>query len=241
VGRVKEIRIDPHDIERVEILLEIKEGTPIKEDMIAHTTMLGVTGLLAIEIDGGTNSARTLKPDKTHIPVIKSSSSWFEKTRKHIGTLADRLAVVVSQTEKLLSNENIETFGKILKHTEEVTAKSTGLVTEANATIIAYRQAVEKFNRNLERVTEAFVKISDQTLPAVKTLKKTSQNFNRLTLKVEKSLDRGDYNLQKILEPMLVNIEILAEQMGVVLRELDRSPSDVFFKSRKVKYGPGEH
>jgi phospholipid/cholesterol/gamma-HCH transport system substrate-binding protein len=241
VGRVKEIRIDPHDIERVEILLEIKEGTPIKEDMVAHTMMLGVTGLLAIEIDGGTNSAPTLKPDKTDIPVIKSSSSWFDKTRKNISTLADRLAVVVSQTEKLLSNENIETFGKILKHTEEVTVKSAGLVAEANETIIAYRQAVEHFNRDLERVTEAFVKISDQTLPAVKKLKETSQNFNRLTLKVEKSLDRGDYNFQKILEPMLVNIEILTEQMGVVLRELEGSPSDVLFKSRKVRYGPGEH
>jgi len=241
VGRVKSIRIDPNNIERVEIVLEIKEGTPIKEDMVAHTTMLGVTGLLAIEIDGGTNSAKTLKPDKTHIPVIRSSSSWFDETRKNIGTLADRLSVVVAQTEKLLSNENIERFGKILKHTEEVTAKSIDLITETNGTIVAYRQAVKKFNLDLDRMTDAFVKISDQTLPAVKKLKETSQNFNRLTLKVEKSLDRGDYNFQKILEPMLVDMEILTGEINAMVRELDGSPSDLLFKSRKVRYGPGEH
>ena len=241
VGRVKKIRIDPNNIERVEIVLEIKEGTPIKEDMVAHTTMLGVTGLLAIEIDGGTNGARTLKSDGKRIPVIRSSSSWFDETRKNIGTLADRLSVVVAQTEKLLSNENIERFGKILKHTEEATAKSVDLIDEANETIVAYRQAVKKFNHDLDRMTDAFVKISDQTLPAVKKLRETSRNFNRLTLKVEKSLDRGDYNFKKILEPMLVDIEILTEEINAMVRELDGSPSDLLFKSRKVRYGPGEH
>jgi len=241
VGRVKSIRIDPDNIERVEIVLEIKEGTPIKEDMVAHTTMLGVTGLLAIEIDGGTNEAKTLKPDQGDIPVIRSSSSWFDKTRKSIGTLADRLTVVVSQTEKLLSDENIETFEDILKNTKALTVKGNTLAVELNSTISAYREAVVKFNKDLERVTDSFVSVSDETVPMVKKLMETSRNFNRLTLKVERSLDRGDYNLQKIFEPMLVDIEILTQQLNSVAQELDKSPSDILFKSRKVRYGPGEH
>jgi len=51
VGRVSEIRIDPKDIERIEVILKLRSDVPIKEDMVAHTEMLGITGLLAIKID----------------------------------------------------------------------------------------------------------------------------------------------------------------------------------------------
>ncbi len=240
VGRVREIRIDPNDIERVEILLNIKHGIPIKEDMVAHTTMLGVTGLLAIEIDGGTNSAKTLQPEEGRIPVIRSSSSWFDATKKDIGTLADRLSKLLVQADKLLNDENRETFGQILKNTERLTAKGSGLIDEANATLLTYKASVKKLNRDIETVAKNFGELSETAKPAIRKLMETTHNFNRVTLKVERSLDRGDYNIKKIFEPMLVEIEILSEQINDVAKELNQSPSDIFFKSRKTRRGPGE-
>ena len=240
VGRVKEIRIDPNDIERVEILLNIRHGIPIKEDMVAHTTMLGVTGLLAIEIDGGTNEARTLKPGPDHIPVIKSSSSWFNTTKKDIGTLADRLGELVAQADKLLNDENIDTFSAILKNTEVLTAKGSGLIDEANTTLQTFKTSIVKLNRDAETISKVFREVGDETVPAVKKFLETTRNFNRVTLKVERSLDRGDYNLKKIFEPMMIDIEILSEQMNELARELNQSPSDILFRSRKNRRGPGE-
>jgi len=76
--------------------------------------------------------------------------------------------------------------------------------------------------------------------PAVRKLTETTRNFNRLTLKVEKSLDRGDYNIKKIFEPLLVNIEILSDQINAMAKEFEESPSDIFFKARKTRRGPGE-
>jgi len=240
VGRVKSVRIAPDNVEQVEIILEIKEGTPIKEDMRAHTTMLGVTGLLAIEIDGGSNDAGTLQPKEGHIPVIASSPSWFYNTRKDIGKLAQKLSAAVSRAEMLLSEENVERFSRILKNTETLTAKGSSVLDEANRTVAVYREAAVNFNRHMESMKHSFVALSRQTMPTVKKLMETSRNFNRLTLKVERSLDRGDYNLRKILEPVLVDVEILAEQMDTVVKKVGDHPGDLFFKSRTVKYGPGE-
>jgi phospholipid/cholesterol/gamma-HCH transport system substrate-binding protein len=240
IGRVKEIRIDPNDIERVEILLNIKHGTPIKEDMVAHTSMLGVTGLLSIEIEGGTNTAKTLKPSKDHIPVIRSSASWFDETKKDIGTLADRLVRLMDKTEKVLNDKNIDHFSNILANTDQLTHKSIGLVDEVNGTLATYREAANKVNHDLDRVTKAFERISDESVPAIRKLKETSKNFNRVTLKVEKSLDRGDYSIKKTFEPILVDIEILSDQISALAKELDESPSDILFKSRQQRKGPGE-
>jgi phospholipid/cholesterol/gamma-HCH transport system substrate-binding protein len=69
---------------------------------------------------------------------------------------------------------------------------------------------------------------------------KTSRDFDRVIVKFEKSLDRGDYNAKKILEPTIVDMGILSEELSDMARELKQSPSDIFFKSRKPRRGPGE-
>ena len=240
IGRVKEIRIDPEHVERVEILLNIKQGIPIKEDMIAHTSLVGVTGLLNIEIEGGSNEAKTLKPTEEYIPVIKSSSSWFDATKKDIGTLTVRLVNLLEQTDKLLSDENIETLSRILKNTEVLSAKGSLLLDETNSTVVAFKTAVENLNNDAGVITQVFTKLGNETIPAVKKLRETTQNFNRMTLKVEKSLDRGDYDIKKIFEPLLVDMEILSEQVNALAKEFKESPSDLLFKSRKRRRGPGE-
>ena len=71
-------------------------------------------------------------------------------------------------------------------------------------------------------------------------MKETSKNFNRVALKIEKSIDRGDYNFKKIFEPMLIDIDILLGQLNDMSRSLENNPSDLLFKSRESRRGPGE-
>jgi len=240
VGRVSEIRIDPNDIERIEVLLKIRSDVPIKEDMVAHTEMLGITGLLAIDISGGTNSAKLLRSKNGEIPVIPTAPSWLSKTTKGIGTLAEELTDLLARAEKLMNDKNIEAFGHILENTEALTAKSVGTLDEFNATMQVYKEAVVKLNEDVHAFSQDFSKITDNTVPALKSLRKATTDFNRLTLEAEKSLNRGDYNIKETFQPMLVDIGILTEQLTDLTRELQQSPSSVLFKSRKRRRGPGE-
>ena len=77
IGRVSKIQINPKNIEIVEVFVEVKKGIPIKEDMVASTQMFGVTGLLSIEISGGSNAAKTLVPTEEYIPLIKTEPSFL--------------------------------------------------------------------------------------------------------------------------------------------------------------------
>ena len=254
IGRVSEIRIDPDNIERIEIFLKIKKGVPIKEDMVARTQMLGVTGLLSIEIDGGTNEAKTLKPTEDHIPVIPTAPSWFTKTTQGLGTLSERITMMVDKIQKLLSEKNIETLGKIFDNTEKVTAKAGDVETKAissleevDTTLQEFRVSIKDMNKKLIQATKDFKvmqkdfgSIKKVTVPTVNQIMKTAKNFNRMTLKIEKSLDRGDYNIKKIFEPFLVDIGIVSEQINDLAKELKESPNDLLFKTRKQRRGPGE-
>ncbi len=254
IGRVTQISIHPHDVEKVELILEIKEGVPIKEDMVAHTQMFGITGLLFIEIEGGTNGAKTLVPSEDHIPIIPSKPSLLTKLSKNVGGLSEKLESLLAQSDKLLSDQNIQKMDNIIDNTELLTAngadvgkKAMTSLDEIDVTLQEFRIALKNINTKLTEATDDFKKmqkdfadIKEVTVPTVGKLMETSKNFNRVTLKVEKSLDRGDYNLKKILEPAIIDTQILLKELSTVSRELEQNPSGILFKSRKSRRGPGE-
>ncbi len=146
-----------------------------------------------------------------------------------------------------MSDKNIETLGKVFENTEKFTAKGVEVeekaitsLGEVDLTLREFRVSMTKMNDKLTKITEDFTDIKKVSIPTIDTLMKTTKNFNRVTLKVEKSLDRGDYNIKKIFEPILVEIEILSHQINDLAQQLEQSPNDLLFKSRKARRGPGE-
>ncbi|HPR18249.1 MAG TPA: MlaD family protein, partial [Candidatus Cloacimonadota bacterium] len=72
IGRVEAIDIDKEDVSNVIVTVSVKSGTPLKENVEASLNFVGITGLLQIEISGGTNEAEFLKP-KSFIPAGEST------------------------------------------------------------------------------------------------------------------------------------------------------------------------
>ncbi len=254
IGRVSQIHIHPKDVQKVELILEIKKGVSIKEDMVAHAQMFGVTGLLYIEIVGGTNEAKTLVPTDDHIPLISSKPSLLTKLSNNLDGLSDKLTNFMIQSEKLFSDQHIETVGNILDNADKFTSKGSEVgdkavtsLEEIDTTLQEFRVAMKNLNTKFTEATADFKKmqkdfaqIKEVTVPTVNKLMQTSKNFNRVTLKVEKSLDRGDYNLKKILEPVIIDTQILVKELSTMSRELEQNPSGILFKSRESRRGPGE-
>jgi phospholipid/cholesterol/gamma-HCH transport system substrate-binding protein len=247
VGRVSQIRINPKHVNMVDIYVEIKEGVRIKEDMFATTQMMGVTGLLSIEIHGGSNASKTLEPTDDYIPIITARASLLTKLTENLSGMSEKLNVLLAQSQKLLSDKNINTFGNILNNTEDMTKKALVVedkaivaLEEANITLEEFRVSMAQITNDVKQVQKDFAEIKEVSIPTIDTLMETSQNFNRVTLKMEKSLDRGDYNLKKMFEPVIVDVQILAKELSTMSRELGDNPSALLFKSRKPRRGPGE-
>lgn len=60
VGTVNDIRIDPTDVERVRVMMDIVHGTPIKTDTNSTLGLQGITGVAYIELTGGTRESEPL-------------------------------------------------------------------------------------------------------------------------------------------------------------------------------------
>ncbi len=247
VGRVVEITIDPNDIERVKVLVKIRKDVPIKEDMVAHLEPLGVTGLVTIVIEGGSNSAKTLKPTKDYIPEIKTAPSWLDKTKKGLEALTQNLNQLLQRSAILFSEKNMKNISRVLENgvvltdkAEVLEDKAILLFDESRKSLIAIREEIKVFKNKLNIPLEDFHQLTQTSIPMLNKLKQTAANLNRLTRKVEKGVDRGDYNLKKIFEPLIIDTRRLSNEMDDLIRQIEINPSDFLFKSRKPRKGPGE-
>jgi len=156
IGRVSEIHIDPNNIEIINIFVQIKKEVPIKEDMVASTQMLGVTGLLSIEIHGGTNEAKTLVPTDVYVPVIKSKPSMLSKLTNNLDGLSDRLTNLLSRSEALLSDKNLDNVSKILDNVEKVSAQGEAVELKAIASMEEVDTTLQEFRVSMDNINAKF-------------------------------------------------------------------------------------
>ena len=254
VGKVVSIRIDPKNVERVEVLVKIKKDVPIKEDMRAHLEMIGVTGLLSVVIDGGSNASKELMAKNGEIPVIKTEPSWFDSAKDNVTNLAHNLNQLLKRSQKLLDDENIKNFSQTLKNLEEITEnakvlkdstlkaiqKADGLMDSYKTLADVSKKEIKRMGNNFNVITKDFHTISKSLKPTIRSITKSSNSINRVVIKLNKGLNRGDYNLRAIFEPLTIDTRLLTNEISSLVRQISRSPSDIIFKSRKSIKGPGE-
>ena len=60
VGSIQDIYIDPEDVNRIIVRIGLKKDTPIKTDVQADISTIGITGIKIIELRGWSNEAAPL-------------------------------------------------------------------------------------------------------------------------------------------------------------------------------------
>ncbi len=123
VGSVGDIRIDPHNVERIEVLVALDAGMPVKSDMFATLESQGLTGVGFIQIQGGTQASPALAvADDGAPPIIPTRASRLEKVFQSAPEIADQLVVLTTRLQSLLSEENTRAVGDILRNLATVSA-----------------------------------------------------------------------------------------------------------------------
>jgi phospholipid/cholesterol/gamma-HCH transport system substrate-binding protein len=122
VGGVIDMKIDPENVERVLVVIEVAADAPIREDTEATLALQGITGLSYIQLTGGTQEAAALKaaPGQRR-PVIKSRPSELAAIFEAAPEMLNRAIEVIAMLENLLGPENQQRIGNILQNIENTT------------------------------------------------------------------------------------------------------------------------
>ncbi len=124
IGTVQRIRINPDNIQQIEVTIAVDPEAPIMTNSVASLEMLGITGGIYVQISGGSReTGRPLEPPPGEPPpVIQSEQSAIQEVVDSAPELLERATAVLERAEALLSEENAQTVAAILQDTRQITA-----------------------------------------------------------------------------------------------------------------------
>ncbi|PCJ88286.1 MAG: hypothetical protein COA54_03200 [Thiotrichaceae bacterium] len=229
VGIVKNIRINPENSEEVELLLRVKKETPIKEDMFIILKFYGLTGLAFIEIEGGSKTSPLLKSQDGEISIIKSAPSIYTRLNESLPDIAQKLSLALGKINVLLNEENLTNIRESIDNIKEISLYVKNYKDDIDTLLV--RGIVME-----AKVISSFDKVAD-----------AADEVKFVASDIEKSLQRGDYNIKEMSSPtfeqtneLLDELKALAAELEEVVLSLQRNPRDLFLKQTTPKLGPGE-
>lgn len=213
VGEVIGIRIEPKDVEKVRVTIEVPSNVPVRSDTKAVLQITGITGGIKVQLSGGTQQAPPLepKPGETNATIIAKAST-LEEFLESAPELIEDVQLLIRRTSNLLNAKNQAAFGETMANVAVITgslAARTGdielLISEAAST--------------MENVREASLAMKELSGVLIETTEQLSQSANDTIVSVGATSD----TLRDTLTSNRTGIDALVVQFGNAAGSLART------------------
>jgi len=106
VGTVKAMAIDPEDPRRVQVDVRLRKDTPVKTDTKASLQLKGITGVVFIDLNGGTPNAQSLVAVTAEgaIPEIAFEKSSLASAIDQLPKVIEKFSAIEDQTKKVVTD-----------------------------------------------------------------------------------------------------------------------------------------
>jgi len=242
VGRVTTVQSWKQDPTRIEILLELKEGTPVNEKSVAKLGSVSLMSSPAISITTGAQSAQRLKAGQV-IPS-EETVSLDDMTRKLSG-IADNAADLIAQVQgelkgisgqaqTLLANLNDATGPTNRKQVAEILQQVNAMVAQQSPKIDRITDQVLLVSQDADSVIKKIGPLVDHTDAAVANVNSTIDQLRdpiRQDLaQLQSTMDQAKSlmsSIQAVVRGNDENIHETIENLRVVTENLDQLTDQV--------------
>lgn len=244
VGKVQEIRLDPNNPQRVNLIFAIERGTPIKEDTEAVLKTQGLTGIAYVELSGGAANTPLLRvaPGGGY-PVIRTKPSLSARLENVLTAVLAKLDSTSTNINAILSDENRLAFKTALADIATVAhtvaaRKDTIDAGMANAarTFANASGATAKLGPVIDgigRSAEAIEKMGNEVA-------RTSAGAGNTVNSVGADVKRFTAETLPVLERLLGELSVLTTSLRRLSEQTERDPRGLLFGHKPVADGPGE-
>jgi phospholipid/cholesterol/gamma-HCH transport system substrate-binding protein len=237
VGRVRNMRLDPENPERVRLVLDIAEGTPIKEDTVASVASQGIAGLAFLELGGGTRDSPPLTPlPGQPYPVIKIKPSL--PLDQAAATLMTNLNEIALSLKDLTDKESRASIRKTMVNLAELTTalihrekELDKLFSSTDRTLENTREATEKLPALVSRVTETATAVENMAQQIARTAKSVDSLVAGSQPDVQRALSEAGL--------LITELRQLTEGLQRLTQQVEQNPRSLVF-GRRPEPGPGE-
>ncbi len=251
VGKVEEINIDADNPERIRLLLQVRQGTPVNQDTVATLEYQGLTGIANVNLSGGNFNSPPLQmqPGEEYL-VIKGRPSIFSSLDSTLEDLLTNLIETSDHINALLSEENRVNVARSIENvallTERIAEQSGQLesiishleVTMKNTSAASseFPHLVDEFSKSAQAITKMAVEI-----------RAVGENLAAVSVSIEQAVkasgdDLVDFTHTTLPEvtAMVSELRRASENLRRMSENLAQDPSALLYGSGEPKPGPGE-
>ena len=250
VGRVKEIVLNPDNPEEVRVTLDIVAGTPIKSDTEALLVTQGLTGLVTLNLTGGTRDAPPLVAgDGQRYPVIKSAPSLFGRLDKvlsqvlseqGLASLVSNLNNLAQSASSLLDEENRNAVRYMLKDLSGVAKALAANSGQVDRGVQSAAQLAEHLDKQLPPLL-------DRVNKSAAALQRMSEELARASRSVGDMVGASKPDIERFSRQTLADIGLLITELrqltatlNRVAQQIERQPNVLVLGRSAQPKGPGE-
>lgn len=244
-GEVDTLSIDPDNPSIVIARIRVERDTPVKTDTEAELEPVGFTGLLIIQLVGGTPGAELLKEaSEDRVPKIEAKTSG-------IGLFLEGSGDVLAQAQRLLSNRNLDNIESMIANIETVTATFAensddieAILNNANAAAANLASASAKLDSaaaGLQRLTE------EDAPEALAEAEAVLAESRALVADLRGVVDENRQSIRIFTDqglaqvaPAVAEARRVMRTLDYMLREIDRDPKGYLLGDSQPEYQGGD-
>jgi phospholipid/cholesterol/gamma-HCH transport system substrate-binding protein len=250
VGRVVDVRVDPDDLEKIEVIVEIdKDLVPIKTDARAFIDTNLLSGVATIQIRGGTSQAKNLEPEPGHrYPVIAAGSSVFQRVSEAGPQLLDHLMVAVDNLNDLLNPQNRQAVSDTLQNLRMITEAFVAPSNEAGELVRNANTTVLEMAKLLDHVDQSYSQrggLKDEASQTLADFDRLAKNLVDTNRQLQQILQENRTGLHDFTQSTLSQVGNLVSDMQRFISGLsrfvasvERDPAKLLFGERREGYKP---
>jgi phospholipid/cholesterol/gamma-HCH transport system substrate-binding protein len=221
VGRVDDLRIDPRDSSRAEVIVDLDSSTPVSEHTIAELNLQGVTGLLYIDLSED-RSGKPLPPTVASLryPVIRSAPSRFDVFLTGLPELVAAVGNLVGRANRLLSDENIAAVSSAVGNLDKAASGLPRTLKDLNALIAELRGASSELSASARIAHGILETVDPDVRAAAARLRAIADSLADASGELDKAIAENRQDIRSFTRQGLPEIERFVREGRAAARDI---------------------
>lgn len=238
IGRVRRIRIDKRSADRVQVIADIDRSAPISDQTTASLSLMGVTGLLYINLRQNVDKREIMSPVSSEkYPVINTVNSDFDTFLSTLPVIAGRAAEVLQRLQEIFSVENSQDMATMIGNIKATTEQLPATMKHVDALVAELTGTSAEIRRVAAQLNEAIPSLGPKVYDLTDKLGDTAENLAKASAAIEQMLDENRGGISAFtqhglpeLERTLREARAAAEQFQELSRSLSENPSRILYQ-----------
>ena len=241
VGRVRSLSVDLVNPGRVKVLTEVDSRAPISGATQARLGLLGLTGLLYIDLqkDPAGDPQRPLVKGERY-DVIPSRPGEIEAFLAKLPDLLARAAGLAERLELLLADSNLEAVSETLKNMQ-VASRDLPVVTREAASLAG---DLRRTSNEVSELAASMRGVADNAAPkleetlvasraAMEKLGHAADSLDRIVSGNEATLAQFAGSGVADLQQLIIDLQGTSDEMRALARSLRENPSGLLIERKE--------